>query len=340
MPLRNLQQVNYLPVLAISNAEMAALEHLPNARKDTILPLFRLKRWGASHDLANTEQRIHRAYGNRPYIGDVAPATPFNGPRQNVHNQLDALRDPTNGYVNWCQYASQHPAMIPAIQLGDLTQVGLQIQRLEALGRGLAVYIPPQMSARIANIAALLAQHVKNQNELVFVIDLGAVNQTLLLSQATTTSYVNSALAAIPTMSVAVSASSFPQGFVGLVNQVIYERQHFQGVANNTASRLIYSDHGSARAGSQAKGGGKPAPRIDLPERQQWNFFRSNGGSGSIAQQYQQQAANALAAYSTIPVGVWGFDQVRITASGSANAISNPVASTAARINMHLYEQS
>jgi hypothetical protein len=196
------------------------------------------------------------------------------------------------------------------------------------------------MSARIANIAALLAQHIQNQTELAFVIDLGAVTQTLLLSQATTTSYVNSALAAIPTMSVAVSASSFPHAFGGLVNQAIYERQHFQGVANNTASRLIYSDHGSARAGSKARGGGTPAPRIDIPERQQWNFFRSTGGTGSISQQYQHQAANALAAYSTIPIGVWGFDQVRRTASGATNAISNPIASTAARINMHLYEQS
>jgi hypothetical protein len=337
--LRDLQQVNYLPILAISNAEMAALEYLPDAQKDAILPLFRLKRWGASHDLAKTEQRIQQAYGNRPYIGDVAPATPFNGSRQNVHNQLDALRDAANGYANWCQYASQHPAMIPTVQLGDLTQVAVQVQRLEALGRGLAVYIPPQMNAQTANIAGLLARHVQNQGELVFVVDLGAVNQTLLVAQARTTNLVNSALALMPTMSAAISASSFPSDFVGLTNQGIYERQHFNGIVPHVPGNVIYSDHGSARTEVQAGPKGRPAPRIDLPERLQWNFFRANGGQGAPTQNYQQQAAAAVAAHPHIPTGVWGFDRVRQTAAGAPNSISSPATSTSARINMHLFRQ-
>lgn len=340
MSLRDFGQVKYIPVLAISIAEMTALQHLPDQNKDSILPLFRLKRWCVSATLSKTEQRIQRSYGNRPFIGDLAEATPINGARQAVHNELDALRDPQNGYANWCAYASLHGSMIPTIQLGNLSQVPAQVKRLEVLGRGLAVYLGPNMHSQIANISAFLANHVSNQADLLFIIDLGPVNKTILLAQAATTSLVRSAISAIPNMSVAISASSFPKDFVGLTSQDIYERQHFLGVANQISSKLIYSDHGSARTGIQARGGGTPAPRIDIPEQQKWDFFRSNGGTGSTGRQYQQQAVNALAAHPSVPAGVWGFDQVRRTASGTGSVISSPASSTSARINMHLFRQS
>lgn len=327
-------------MLTVSNAEMRGLQELPNADKDLLLPYFQLRPWGVSHELRSTVNRISEAYGERPFLVDICgPVLPTGEPRP-VHAELAALRDPRNGYAAWCEYVEAHAFMIPTVQLGDLAQVRGQVERLYALGRGLALYLPRTVHGQLRNIIELVADHTAQGADVVAIIDLGQRDQELLLAQAATTGLVRTVIGAAPRISVAVSASSFPQDFVGRPAQDIYERQHFEGVVRNfNDNRIIYSDRGSARAERQMGGGGPPAPRVDLATGQAWSFFRdASGGARPAGYAAQSRLAMASGAWDHA-LRLWGYQMVERTAGGDVTAIRSPTSSAAVRINIHLHQQ-
>lgn len=340
MALRDFSSVEYLPLLTVSNAEMRGLQELPNVDKDLLLPYFQLRPWGVSHELRSTVNRIIEAYGERPFLVDICAPVPPTGEPRTVHAELDALRDPAGGYSAWCEYVESHAFMIPTLQLRDLSQLRLQVQRLYALGRGLAVYIPQLALPQLQNIIGLIAGLTEQGSDVIVIIDLGQRDRELLITQALTSGYVRTVINAAPQISIAISASSFPSDFVGLAAQDIYERQHYEGVKLNfPGNRLIYSDRGGARAERQMGGGGTPAPRVDLASRQNWSFFRdASGGDRSVGYVTQSLAAIASAAWDPA-LRVWGYQMIERTAGGDITAIRSPVSSSAVRINIHLHQQ-
>lgn len=339
--LRSFSTVPYLPVLAVSPSEMRALEELPERDKDALLPLFRLRSWGVAHHLESTMERIAKAYGDRPYVGDLCPPEVPTGEPRPVHAELQQLRQPARGYANWCSFVEEHPNIIPTIQLGDLRELDEQVVRLRDLGRGLAVYLHGPALRLIANLAPAIGGLTKGGADLCFVIDLGQRGSDLLVDQASATAYVNAIRAIAPSAVVAISASTFPSGFVSLDAQDIYERAHFEGVVRQLGrAGLIYSDRGSARAEKQMGGGGTPAPRVDLAGSTGWAFFRDGDETNSRPQAYKKQAMRAMASPAwDAALKLWGCQMIERTALGDRDAVKSPSSSTAARINIHLHQQ-
>jgi hypothetical protein len=171
-------------------------------------------------------------------------------------------------------------------------------------------------------------------------VDFGLANRDHLQVAATATGYVNTIRSHAPAAYVAISASSFPDSFVGLSDQPIYERRLFDTLPS--IDRLIYSDRGSARVERQTGGGGQPAPRIDYPLQTSWDFYRSEDLIGFDG--YQQQATRLIATASdgiwNPRMRVWGTQMIERTAAGDTSAISGPQKATAARINLHLQKQT
>jgi len=340
--LRDWGSATYIPILALNGAEMQALEELPSQDKDALLPFIPLKNWGVSATIEKSLARITKAYGDRPFIADVCPAGLDEDPLRPVFQQLADLRDPTDGYANWASFIEEYDNLIPALQLREPTQIPSQIERLTALDRGLAVHVTKQMIGSAENLAQVVSSETDGGADVCFILDLGRQDENLLLNEAITVQLIKRIREHLPNAALAISASSFPASFVGLKDQAIFERQHFDGVKRaSDAPCLIYSDRGSARAEKQLGGGGSPSPRIDYAGSSKWDFFRSDPVSRSERPAaYVAQAKKAVKASCwDADLHVWGCQMIEKTSKKASDSIKSQQSAAAARINIHLHRQ-
>ena len=328
--------VPYLPLLSIRPAEMRALEELPNTTKDRLLPIVHLRPWVGSHRLENATGRIAEAYGDRRVV--IAMGEREQPNERPVHAELATLRQPAHGFREWCNFFERNENYIPAMQFSpEVPQEEAQIGRLFGLERGLVVIIERPAFGFIGVIARRVGQRSGGGQRVCFVIDFGIAGRDHLQVAAIAAGYINTIREHAPAAYVALSASSFPDSFVGVSDQPIYERRLFDTMLNT--ERLIYSDRGSARVERQTGGGGQPAPRIDYPVFDLWDFYRSDDRIGFAG--YQQQAINVMAGANWNPgLRVWGTQMIERTAAGDMSAIGSPQKATAARINLHLQLQT
>lgn len=343
MALRNWDDVPYLPILALSPAEMQALQQLPNKNKDAILPYIHLRPWMSAASLEKALAKIEKSYPGRPYVVDMSDPEPGDEEQSRpVFEELRKLRASTNGYSAWCEFIEERPHLIPALQLGQPAAIPAQCERLHGFGRGLAVHLQPEMLAASAAIAALVGANTEGGADVCFVVDYGRQDRNLLLNQAQSVGMVAAIRSAAPYARIAISASSFPSSFTHISDQEIFERRHFNGVRSHVGSEgIIYSDRGSARAEKQTGGGGTPAPRIDYAAAQAWNFFRSEP-----VEREERPAAYVEQALLAMDhdcwdddLHVWGKQMIERTANDDEYKIHSPHTSTAARINIHLHHQ-
>lgn len=328
--------VPYLPLLSIRPAEMRALEELPNTTKDRLLPIVHLRPWVGSHRLENATGRIAEAYGDRRVV--IAMGEREQPNERPVHAELATLRQPAHGFREWCNFFEQNENYIPAMQFSpEVPEEEAQIARLFGLERGLVVIIERPAFGFMGVIARRVGKRTGGGQGVCFVIDFGIASRDHLQVAAIATGYINTIREHAPAAYVALSASSFPDSFVGVSDQPIYERRLFNTMVHT--NRLIYSDRGSARVERQTGGGGQPAPRIDYPLFELWDFYRSDDLVGFPG--YQQQAINVMRGGNWNPaLRVWGTQMIERTAAGDMSAIGSPQKATAARINLHLQLQT
>jgi hypothetical protein len=170
---------------------------------------------------------------------------------------------------------------------------------------------------------------------LLFVLDYGQASQADLAAVAICEGYLKKILEKLPNCHVAVSATSFPDTFDGIVKAPIKERGFYSSVAAQFPGvSIVYSDWGSARA-QRNPGGGRIIPRIDYPTSNEWQFFRRDEDNG-----YVIAAKSLKAAKDWQPkMRVWGTQMIERTALGDPYAIVSPVRATAVRINLHMHRQ-
>lgn len=330
--------VAYLPILGMRPAEMRALEELPGQTKDALLPMIPLRPWVGSHHLKGTLDRIEKSYGQRPIIVSVSEReTAKDRP---VFAELDRLREPDDGFANWCEFIESHPNYIPVAQLGiNPAQEPAQISQLYGLQRGLVLHLARQTFGALGAISAIVGRLTGGGQGVCFIVDFGAASEDHLQVAAQAFGYIQTLRAQSPLAYVSISASSFPNGFANLSAQPIYERRLFNEVAGSPGlDRLIYSDRGSARAEQLSGGSGVIPSRIDYPRFDDWKFYRSDntGFSGYVEQAKALIGANDW----NSNLRVWGTQMIERTARGDHSAIDTPAKSTAARINLHLQLQT
>jgi hypothetical protein len=319
---------------------MRGLEELPDRDKDGLLPYMLLRPWTTAHYLDSAMSRLEEAYGDRPTILDIDSDIVVSGARRPVHDEIDALKNPSDGYEAWVRFIAARENIIPALQIGVLAEVPNQVQRFANLARGLVVRLEEEAFGIAEGLARLIAVSVPGP-DICFVLDYCRETNELLTRVATASRLVERLQAAAPGCVIALSASSFPDSLVGRVDQDIYERQFFDGVALTVGGdNLIYSDRGSARVERQTGGGGTPPPRIDYAARTRWTFFREEGEGDARLAAYRRAARRAIGASGWDPaLRLWGTQMIERTAGTDPDAIVSPMRATAVRINIHLHQQ-
>ncbi|WP_427198500.1 hypothetical protein AB4J20_24855 [Pseudomonas aeruginosa] len=349
---------SYIPILAISPAEMTAVAQLPDKEKDQLLPLFPLRGWVGSHRLRNTLARISEAINERPWIADIDEKFLsenkiflFTGkhPETPIYQELKDLLNPNNAYENWCEFIKKNENTIPCIRHETLEGIDEQIRKLRDLNRGIVFRISPDehnLSKHEHIIHSLRSNEIKN---ILIIYDLGAIDQNFRERQSILEKFMQLAKENIKEIAISVSASSFPSGFAGQREgeNSIYERILFNSIESKKIySPLIYSDRGSARASKQDGGSGTPPPRIDYPMKKDWKFVRreiDDDAPGSKERRraaYIEIAKEVVSADYWLPnLRLWGTQQIELTAEENTFGIFSAQKATAARINIHIFVQ-
>lgn len=348
----------YIPILAISPAEMAALEQLPDKDKDQLLPLFPLKGWAGAHRLESTIKRIKTSISERKWIADIEitfltknKIFMFTGkhPETPIYTEIKDLLNPEGGYENWFQFIAQEESAIPCIRHEDLSSIHEQIDKLSSLNRGLALRIRPDEHNIEKHKKILEALSTTKQEEILVIYDLEDIDDNYREKLALLELFMAEAKRTVPKIVLSVSSSSFPSSFSGRERgeNSIYERALFNKISDNDNYKpLIYSDRGSARAQKRDGGAGTPPPRIDYPLKKDWMFVRrevEDNAPNSKARRkeaYIEIANEITKSDFWLPeLRLWGTQQIEITAEGSDYGINSAQKSTAVRINIHLFVQ-
>jgi hypothetical protein len=326
---------DYAPILAVRPSEMTALEELPPSDKNSMLPYIILRPWLTARHIENVLARVDAARGRRPTIVDLT-ADIFGEPRRPVHDAFDALRDSANGYRNFCDFVAEHEHFIPSLQLSAPAQIGAQIRRFTALDRGCVVRLTGPTFGFSRQIAEQFSD-VEDQSKIHFILDYARQSRDILTRAAGAIGIFQGIREVLPDCFLSVSASTFPESFVDLTMQEIFERQFHEEVFRHVGyQNVIYSDRASVRAESMG-GGGAPAPRIDNALRTNWQFFRVADNEDRDAG-FQEAAENAMQSNDWDNLGIWGTDEIIRTADGQ-RAIASAQRSPAVRINIHLHRQ-
>lgn len=331
---------SYIPILGVRPAEMRALEELAPHAKDALLPYIVLQPWLSANELASTVARVNAAVGVRPIIADIAEPGVITGRRRPVHDAFDQLRTSDNGFESYIEFVRENENFTPSVQLTDLAQLDTQIRHLAALSRGAAIRLHEPMLRYAGDIAARFVGQIP-ADDLHFILDFEKQNRDILIKAAGAVQAITAIRRVLPESSVSVSASTFPDSFVGLDYQDIFERQFFNVVDEAISSEnTVYCDRGSARAEAIGGGGGTPAPRIDLANVSRWNFFRVDDAEDKV-EGFRLAATNAMASPSWSDIGIWGTEYIKRTGDeGETDIIDTAAKCTAARINIHLHVQA
>jgi hypothetical protein len=335
---------SYLPIIDLRPAEMLALGELPQKDRDALKPLFRLRPWSSSNLLEKSIARIKKSFGNRPCFLEVAEEEAIDpDKRRAVHAEIEALRLSAGGYSHWLEYLTlpEHAQFVPALQIGGTAaEFGQQIVSLYALGRGLLVRLELPRRENVEALCALVAPRTSNGVGVTVVLDYGKQDGRFSSAEQSVRDHIQVVRENCISARCAISASSFPESFVGIQEQPIHERMVFNRLSKSYPE-LIYSDRGGARAEKQIGGGGLPAPRIDYAKKNSWHFFRQSAPSGSTFDGYQNQAIAALRSeFWDKKLKLWGCQMIERTAAGdSQGGITSANRSTAVRLNLHLHRQ-
>lgn len=335
-----LSKVAYSPTLGVRPSEMNAVQNLPSATKDRILPIFLLRGWVSSNHFSSTIKKISSVFDDRPLIADIDPIINVTPPIRDVHHTLRGLRSPSDGYRDWCEFIAQHNNFIPCLQLGDLGQIAKQAEYFCEIGKKFVVRLRKENATNLGDILTECSPFL--DNALLVNIDYGQQNRDILTSVAECISYVDGVRRFREGMPVTITSTTFPSTFEDVESQNIFERLFFDQLVEQRPENIsVFADRGSARDHQQG-GGGVLIPRIDVPTESDWWFYRHRiGASETKAQAYARCADSALQSGNLdTAVNIWGVDMINKTAREEPGGIDAPVKSTGVRIHLHLYKQA
>jgi hypothetical protein len=319
-------------------AEIRALRELPNATRNKILPLIRVRPWLNAKSLDAVWERISEAFPERWFGLDLDATRNLPSKDTEAYRDFCALFNPTDGFANYYSAVDQNEWAIPVLRSAGFgfPDLGRQLEHIVNLDRGLIVRVEPLRAANLSDAAIAINEAVPEN--VLFVFDCGW-GRDILSQAAACVGHIEALLDIHENFEFVVGGSSFPNSFAKQGERIeigMVERQLFQEVRRNlNRGELFYGDWGSTRPPSD------PVPmknvaRIDFALPGQWIAHRSAG-----EEDYEELAEDVLAdPLWTSGLGIWGEYMIESTAAGLEPAIKSPAMAAAVRVNLHMHIQA
>lgn len=330
----------YVPLLHARLAEIRAMRELPDATKNLLVPVFKLRPWLNSKTLDRALEVIEEAVGNRLYGLDLDrfKYNPNPDPDKQAQVEFAALFEAENGFENYYDLVEEGENRVPVFRepTAPDPQIESQVSRVGEIGRGVFVRVKVTEPGALLEIAGeILAQEIDNP---VFVIDCGW-GRDILASAALAAGLAQSLVEISEDFEIVIAGSSFPNAFGGLGDRfqiAAIERQLFAEVRRQVnVGNLIYGDWGSTREPTDPIPM-RNVPRIDAARQSDWVCWRSEDDEG-----YVEVAERTVADPDWDgELGIWGEYMVVATAEDEEVRIKSPAMAAAVRVNMHLHQQA
>lgn len=333
----------YVPTLAIRPSEMSALEYLPGATKDRIMPCILFAPWLSSNSLDKAMDRVHKAFPRRYYFLDINQDYRSNS-KNNARQEFAQLKDYNDSFLNWVKFVEQYEWVLPCLQSKGQSEAELrrQIEAFQKLNRAYCVRIVQDRSPDNIEeiISALAADGLAN---FAIILEGGWVKDALSLSAwfgGLTNGIRKKINAQVP---IVLSCTSMPKmfsAFNGVIPVEFNNRKLVDQIRrqSNRPEDVIYGDWGSTRPRNNSGGGGDlPPARIDYPTADTWYISRNKNDSWNF-----KTAAEKLMAEDIWDgnLGIWGEEMIYRTTISKDIGISSLQKNVAARVNIHLHRQA
>lgn len=335
-----LSRYDYFPALRTRQAEIKGLLELDDERKNHLLPIITLGQWRGDGDLTKSANKAVEAMGERPFLMDLTSDS------RNALAHWQSLKDPSNNFHNWRDFASKFKSAIPVIQFSDDSKtrdIVKQAQLIE-LFFGKTVFRLQNFQRDLPwTISAISAMDDPN-NAIVF-IDFQFIRGAEQASKITAISLINKLRSEFPSIFIITLATSFPSSVIPFSNgqskssgQIeILEREFHQSIGGNSVA--AYGDHGSIHSvvydDSPVM---RWSPRIDYPDYSSWYFERRPQPIISNEQGYIDCAKAICSNFDLTRSNTWGERMIQEAAAGSPYAKA-PASWIAVRVNIHLARQ-
>ncbi|MFN3675771.1 MAG: beta family protein [Sphingomonas pseudosanguinis] len=351
----------YFPGLTIRQSEIEALRRLAEPTKDALFPLIRMQAWpnpkiGKGGPIERSLDHLTEAFGQRNVGLDLAaiPSPPKNDLKTESRKawselrraEMQTLRDPANGYKNWCDLIERDAKWIPVLQWGgDPSTIQSQALRLASFGRGIIIRFRRSQNWNITEAASLTGIPfgdmpvllVYDYEQISRSDDLTAVGIGVQGAIISTNSLLNGG-----NRDHVFMASSFPESFksegeeyacMQIKERRLHEMLSTSPVIRNAGIDLKYGDHAAVFA-SDREDAFKGVPRVDYPTKGEWIYHRRREGFHDAAHRVKNDPKwddeNLC----------WGAQRIREAASGKMEGLNAAPRWTAIRINIHLHVQA
>lgn len=339
-----LENKNYVPTLAIRASEMNGLEFLPGATKDRLMPCVLLAPWANSNTLEKAIERLQRAFLKRPYFLDIDRDYELTKEDSGPQQELIALKDPSNSYRNWTNFATSHGWIWPCVQTMDQSgdEVGVQIGRFQEAGRPYCLRIERgRVPTNIDGIAAAFS--ASGTADFAVILEGGWTNDPLSLA-VWFDGLIGGSLQSIDaTVPIILSCTSMPKLFStfdgGISSVPFSNRQLVDQVSQRRSnrSRIIYGDWGSTRPRESGVFAFRPYDRVDYPTEAVWYIARNKKDGWG----FRRAAQTIIASPDWVGgLGIWGEEMIQNTSVNEELGIDTPQKNVAARVNIHLHRQA
>lgn len=339
-----LEDISYVPTLAVRPSEMNGLEFLPGAAKDRITPCFLLAPWANSATLERTLVRIERAYPNRVYFLDIDRDYILTNIESGPQVELQLLKDKTGSFSNWIEFVRNHEFVFPCLQTDGLSELEIryQVSAFQSMGRPYCVRIlKDAFPDNLLDIVRALTS--SGSADFAIILEGGWTNDALSLA-SWAAGVISASLSGIDAkIPIVVSCTSMPDMFTEFSGNVPFRvsfsnRQLVDQVARTSnRQRVIYGDWGSTRPRRGSGFGQRPLDRIDYPTDSHWLIARNK--------ESQWDFRDAALAIETSPswngnLGIWGEEMIHNTTINQALGIDTAQKNVSSRVNIHLYRQA
>mgnify|MGYP003675159561 CR=1 FL=1 len=339
-----LENVTYVPTLAIRASEMNGLEFLPGATKDRMTPCFLLAPWANSKTLDRAITRIERAFPNRHYFLDIDRNYQTTNDQSVAQQEYMSLLDDGDAFRNWIAFVTKYEWVWPCVQIEGQSEreIRRQIEAIQSLRRPYCMRV--SLNVLPININEIVQAFAADGSADFAIILEGGWTDDPLTFFPRFTGFIRETLAPInAAVPVVCSCTSIPKIFTEFNsdNPILVEfsnRQLLEQISRNTnRETVIYGDWGSTRPREPGGFANRPLDRIDYPMDRGWYIARNKDKGWDFC-----KAAKAIVNSEGWDgeLGIWGEELIQQTTINEELGIDTPQKNVAARVNIHLHKQA